>query len=77
MHGGKVCAAVVGHEALHGDPVGAVEGHGTLEEAHRAHRLLVGEHLDVGKPRGVIDTDVAEDPRDGRARHPQTLGDLR
>src|SRR5579875_2363962 len=58
----EIGGAVVGHEPLDDDPVGAVEGHGAPQEADGACRLLVVENLGVGKAGSVIDTDVHELP---------------
>jgi hypothetical protein len=55
----------------------AVEpGHSTAQEADRCGLLLVGEHLDVSKPCGVINGDVDTVVADaGRAALPPVTGD--
>jgi hypothetical protein len=58
VHRGPVGAAVVGHHALDAHAVGGEEPQRATQERDRRHRLLVGEHLDVGQPGGVIDGDV-------------------
>jgi hypothetical protein len=56
--GRDVGGAVVGHQSLHLDPVGAVEADRPPQEADRGGRLLVGQDLDVGQAGGVVDADV-------------------
>src|ERR671936_1166541 len=48
VRGREVGAAVVGEQALDPDPVPAVEGNGTLEDAHRRLLPLLRQHLGVG-----------------------------
>src|SRR4051794_14119073 len=63
-----VGGAVVGHQLLDLDPVGAVEGERPSQKADRGGCLLVRQDLHVGKASGVIDADV--DPLPARAQSP-------
>jgi hypothetical protein len=58
VSGGAVGGAVVCHQALDRDAVGAVEANGTAQEADDGLGLLVGKHLDVGEAGGVVDADM-------------------
>jgi hypothetical protein len=50
--------SVVAEYPLALDPLVAESGHRPGQKAHRGRSLLVGQHLVVGKPRGVIDRHV-------------------
>lgn len=58
----EISGAVVGHQALDRDPVGAVEGQCSPQEGDGSGFLLVWPDLDVGKPGGVLDANVDELP---------------
>src|ERR671918_843841 len=62
-----VGGAVVGEDSLHLDPVAAVEGERSSEEADCRPRLLVREHLGVGEAAVVVDGDVDVLPADRAA----------
>src|SRR4051812_35620958 len=55
---GAITRAVVGHHALDGDAVVAVEGDGAAQESSDGGGLLVGKYFGVGQARGVVDGDV-------------------
>src|SRR5215212_8391925 len=58
VHGRAIASAVVAHHALDGDAVTGVKSDRAPEKPGRCGRLLVGEDLDVGQARGVVDADV-------------------
>src|SRR5918996_1722436 len=62
-----VGGAVIGEDSLHLDPVAAVEGERSSEEADCRPRLLVREHLGVGEAAVVVDGDVDVLPADRAA----------
>jgi hypothetical protein len=57
--------AVVGQDALHGDPVAGEEGERAAQEGNRGRRPLVGEHFGIGEAAVVVDCDVDVLPADG------------
>src|SRR5215212_6949881 len=67
MHDRPIAGAVIREDALDADAEAAEEGDRAAEEAGRGRALLVGEHLDVGEPGGVVDGDVDELPTDPAA----------
>ena len=77
VHCRAVGRAVVGQQAFDNDPVTAEEGHRPAQERARRRRLLVGQHLGVGQPGGVIDRDLHELPADRPAPQPITVGERR
>src|SRR3954453_6940772 len=58
VDGRAIGTSVIRQHALDSDAVAAEEANGAAEEGDRGLRLLVAEYLDVGHPRGVVDTDV-------------------
>src|SRR6266540_2835287 len=58
MHPRAVGGAVVGHHSLDAHALALVPGEGPLEESGGRLAPLVGEHLDVGEPGGVVDADM-------------------
>src|SRR6516162_7526858 len=62
MHRGAVRVAVVGQQALDGNPIAVIEGHRTAQESDRGGRSLVAKDLRVGQARAVVNRHVAELP---------------
>ena len=62
--GAAVAGAVVGHDALDADAVGAVVSDGAAQKRGSGDGLLVCEHFDVGQAGGVVDADVDVLPAD-------------
>ena len=66
-----VCRAVIGHDPLDADTQPGPPRGGPAQEAAGRGISLVGQDLDVGGPRGVIDTDMDVFPANApRARPP-------
>src|SRR5680860_520285 len=61
---GAIAAAVVTQHALDADAVAGVEGGRPLQEPSRAGRRLVGQLLDIGDARMVVDRHVDPVPAD-------------
>lgn len=57
-----VGVAVVGHHALGANPERVEVAKPAAKEAGRGLGVLIGQHLGVGEPGGVIDHDVDELP---------------
>src|SRR3954471_21777286 len=71
---GAITRAVVGHHALDGDAVAAVEGDGAAQESSDGGGLLVGKYFGVGQARGVVDGDVDVVPTGRLAAAPGGVG---
>lgn len=54
---GTLGAAVIGHHLFGPDALVAKPAQGAQQEAGGGVAALVGQHLDIGQPRGVIDGD--------------------
>ena len=55
---GLVGQAVAAEHPTTLDPLAVEPGHHSAQEAHGGRSLLVGQHLVVGEPRGVLDRHV-------------------
>jgi hypothetical protein len=64
VHDCAVAGAVIREHALDRDAIAAKERDRSAQKAGGARPLLVVEHLDVSKPRRVVDGDVNELPAD-------------
>ena len=61
---GDVARTVVGHHAFDPDAEASEPAQGAHQEAGHGLALLVGQDLDIGEPRGVVDRHVHELPAD-------------
>jgi hypothetical protein len=62
-----VAGAVVGHHPLDSNATLAEPSDGPAKEGGGGHAALVWQHLDIGEPARVVDTDVDEVPADDAA----------
>lgn len=74
MGGGAVAGTAIGHQLLDHDPVRAVEGDRSPEEADNGLRLLVGQHLGIGQAGGVVNADMNPVSAGLQASHAGCIG---
>jgi hypothetical protein len=59
---GSIAGAVFGQDALDAHPAPTKPGRGAFQETRRGLLALVGQDLDGGEPRVVVDADMDEVP---------------